>query len=66
MTDKQKLKEAIRLLKIVKQDAKLALSGRWNRGDDGFTAQIQLIESFFDKIESPPPETKFKQGKLPL
>jgi hypothetical protein len=67
MTDKQKLKKAISALKTLKQDAKLALSGDWDRSDHGFECQIYLIDDTLKEIENDQgPKSKFKQTKLPL
>lgn len=51
MTDKQNLKEAVRILKMIKKDAELALSGKWDRSDDGFEAQEILIDKFLKSLE---------------
>lgn len=52
MTDKQKLTKALKLIKTLKQDAKLALSGKWDKSDDGFEDQIILIDRFFNEINN--------------
>ena len=52
MTDKQKLAKAEKLIRTLKQDAKLALSGAWDKSDSGFEDQITLIDRFFDEIKN--------------
>lgn len=65
MTDKQKLAKAIVLIKTLKQDAKLALDGAWDKSDDGFEDQIILIDRFFNEINKE--ETgPLKQIKMPI
>lgn len=67
MTDREKLKKALIVIKTLKQDAKLALSGAWNKSDDGFEDQITLIDMFFNEIRKDDEEgKKFRQTKLPL
>jgi len=66
MTDKEKLKKAVKIIKTLKEDAKLALKGAWDRSDQGFEDQIILIDTFFSEIEKDEEESKFKQGKLEL
>lgn len=51
MTDKQKLAKATKLIKTLKQDAKYALRGAWDKSDDGFEDQITMIDRFFDEIK---------------
>lgn len=58
------LKEAVRILKILKQDAKLAISGFWDKSDDGFRCQIQLIDNFLSSLNNKKLKSKFKQTKL--
>lgn len=65
MTDKEKLKKAIEVIKTLKEDAKLALSGHWNKSDEGFQDQLLLISKFFVEITGEP-KGKLKQGKLKL
>jgi len=60
MTDLDKAKK---LLKTLRQDAKLALSGSWDKSDEGFEAQIHLIDQFFNDCNKQP-KSKFKQKKL--
>jgi hypothetical protein len=65
MTEKQRLKEAEALLRSLKTDAKLALSGKWDKGDEGFQAQIDSIDKYFKKVNSrETPASKFKQSKI--
>jgi len=58
------LKEAVRILKILQQDAKLAISGFWDKSDDGFRCQIQLIDNFLSSLHNKKSKSKFKQTKL--
>jgi hypothetical protein len=39
----------VSVLKTLKEDAEMALSGDWDRGDYGFEAQIILIDRTLDK-----------------
>lgn len=66
MTDKQKLNRAILLIKALRQDAKLALNGGWDRSDEGFEDQITLIDTFFSDINKEDEGGKLKQIELPL
>lgn len=43
--------EAIEILKNIKLDAKMALDDRWDRSDDGFITQIEIIEEFLNSLE---------------
>lgn len=43
--------EAIEILKNIKLDAEMALDDRWDRSDDGFVTQIEIIEEFLNKLE---------------
>jgi len=65
MTDKEKLKEAVSLLKMIRLDAKMALRDDWDRGDDGFKSQIICIDKFLNSIKRKY-TSKFKQTKLDL
>jgi len=47
--NKQIAEEAIALLKIIHLDATMALNGDWNKCDEGFDAQQNLIEKLFKK-----------------
>lgn len=58
------LKEAVKILRTLKQDAKLAISGFWDKSDDGFRCQIQLIDKFLSSIHNKKLKSKFKQTKL--
>lgn len=57
MTDLNNYREEIiELLKGLKTDAEMAISGEWDvtsqEGiETGFTAQVELIDSLLDKIE---------------
>jgi len=53
--NKELLRETIIVLKTLKEDAEMALSGDWDcttkEGvDDGFEAQLSLIEPLIDKL----------------
>ena len=65
MTDKQKLDKAVKLIKSFKTDAKMALSGAWDKGNEGFEAQIWAVDKFLLEINQPP-KSKFKQTKLDI
>ncbi len=65
MTDKQKLDAALKVIKTLREDAKLALSGDWNKSDDGFESQMLLIDKFY-KLINEPPRSKFKQTKMDI
>ena len=43
--------EALSLIKSLWEDANMALDGDWDRSDEGFKAQIELIEKFLNKLE---------------
>lgn len=58
------LREAVKILKTLKQDAKLAISGFWDKSDDGFQCQIQLIDNFLSRLHNKKLKSKFKQTKL--
>lgn len=58
------LTEAVKILKTLKQDAKLAISGFWDKSDDGFRCQIQLIDNFLSRLDNKKLKSKFKQTKL--
>ena len=45
------LEEAIELLQNLRIDAEMALDDRWDRSDDGFEAQISLIDNFLSKLK---------------
>jgi hypothetical protein len=40
--------DAINLIKTLREDAVMALDGRWDRSDDGFEDQITLIDKFLN------------------
>jgi hypothetical protein len=62
---RDKLKEAVALLKTLREDAKLALSGDWDKSEEGFRAQIESIDKFLDSLDKKD-DGKFKQTKLDL
>jgi hypothetical protein len=41
-----KLHRAVALLKSLKKDADMALSGEWDKSDKGFEAQKEMIDKF--------------------
>ena len=41
---------AINLLKTIKEDAMMALDNTWDRSDNGFEVQLQLIDDFLNEI----------------
>ena len=43
--------EAIEILKNIKLDAEMALDDKWDRSDDGFKTQIDIIQDFLNKLE---------------
>ncbi len=65
MTDTQKLKKAISIIKTLREDAKLALNNDWDKSNSGFENQIILIDSFFNEINKKQ-EGLLKQIKLNL
>ena len=46
------LEAALRQLLFIRQDAEMALSGEWDKDDDGFEAQIELIDEVLDSARS--------------
>ena len=42
-------KDAIELIKTLREDAELALDGGWDKSDDGFRDQISLIDKVMAK-----------------
>jgi hypothetical protein len=53
--NKELLKATIHVLRCIKTDAEMALSGDWDTTtregvDEGFEAQISLIEPIIDKL----------------
>lgn len=65
MTDKQKLKDAEQLLKILKADAKIGLHGGWDNLDEGWQCQIDSINKYFSSTKDQP-SSKFKQTKMDI
>lgn len=43
--------DVVNLLKTLKQDAEMALDGRWDKSDEGFDCQIILINRILDKLK---------------
>lgn len=50
MDESTLLEEAIRTIKILREDAEMALNGRWNKSDSGFRDQLTLIDNFLWRI----------------
>jgi len=44
----EEVKELKKTLRILREDAEMALNGEWDRSDDGFKDQIVLIDSVLD------------------
>ena len=65
MTVEQQRK-AISLIMTLRQDAKLALSGYWDRSDKGFQSQIDMINKFLKSLDEKPEKGKLKQASLDL
>jgi hypothetical protein len=51
---KEQIEQAISILQDINVDAQMALSGDWDRSDDGFQSQLELIHDFFAEIEVEP------------
>ncbi len=52
VSDRDKLiEELVGALKSIQSDAEAALSDEWDRSDDGFFAQIELIKTILAKGE---------------
>lgn len=56
MKDKMKnnnniMNEILSVLETLKEDAEMALEGTWDKSDDGFEAQITLIDKIILKIQ---------------
>jgi hypothetical protein len=49
---KETEKHVIEILNILFEDAEMALNGDWDRSDEGFEAQITLIDECLTKIEN--------------
>lgn len=45
MTDKEKIKELIEILEVLKEDAEMAINGDWDKSNEGFQDQIDLIDN---------------------
>lgn len=45
------LKEACEMLNSLRMDAELALCGDWDKSDEGFETQINMIDEFFFKVD---------------
>lgn len=43
--------KAIKIVKIIRNDAKMALNDKWDRSDEGFKAQIDMIDNFLKPVE---------------
>ena len=51
MKDKEKIKILIEALETIEEDAEMALNKSWDKDDDGFEAQIELINQTFNLIK---------------
>ena len=56
MTTEQNYSKAIEILQNINVNAQMALAGDWDRSNDGFESQIQIIEEFFNSIDVKPKE----------
>ena len=45
----ERLEDALDTIKV---DANMALNEEWDRSDDGFTAQIELVDKVIDRVEA--------------
>ncbi len=59
MNNNEKILESIRVLKILKDDAKMALSGEWNRSTEGFKSQIYVIDKALKELKTENTEQEF-------
>ena len=50
MNDAQKVAVMKDTLEIVLQDAEMALSGAWDKSDDGFKDQIYIVERALEQV----------------
>lgn len=59
MNNNEKILESIRVLKLLKEDAKMALSGEWNRSTEGFNSQIYVIDKTLKELKTENTEQEF-------
>lgn len=59
MNNNEKILESIRILNILKEDAKMALSGEWNRSTEGFNSQIYVIDKVLKELKTENTEQEF-------
>ena len=59
MNNNEKILESIRVLKLLKDDAKMALSGEWDRSTEGFKSQIYVIDKVLKKLKTENTEQEF-------
>lgn len=52
MNNNEKILESIRILNLLKEDAKMALSGEWNRSTEGFNSQIYVIDKVLKELKT--------------
>lgn len=50
MTDKKKIEELIDLIITLRNDAEMALNGKWDKSDDGFKDQIYFIDKKLEEL----------------
>ena len=43
--------DIIDVLNTVKEDAEMALDGRWDRTDDGFETQLNIVENCLSNVK---------------
>jgi hypothetical protein len=58
MNNNEKILESIRVLNLLKEDAKMALSGEWNRSTEGFNSQIYVIDKVLKELKTESTEQK--------
>jgi hypothetical protein len=59
MNNNEKILESIRVLNLLKEDAKMALSGEWNRSTEGFNSQIYVIDKVLKELKTENTEQEF-------
>lgn len=59
MNNNEKILESIRILKLLKDDAKMALSGEWDRSTEGFKSQIYVIDKALKELKTENTEQEF-------
>ena len=59
MNNNEKILESIRILNLLKDDAKMALSGEWDRSTEGFKSQIYVIDKALKELKTENTEQEF-------